>query len=69
MLSHAAKQIGYGFGFGLHEAPDQFGSLFGPSVAAFILAGFGVLLIPAATAPPVRIWNFRRRLRSFLVYR
>src|SRR5213594_375083 len=32
MLSHAAKQIGYGWGFGLHEALDQFGALFGPLV-------------------------------------
>ncbi len=54
MLSHAAKQIGYGFGFGLHEALDQFGALFGPLVVAFILAGrgnyrtaFAALLVPA----------------------
>lgn len=54
MLSHAAMQIGYGFGFGLHEALDQFGALFGPLVVAFVLAGrgsyrmaFAVLLIPA----------------------
>jgi len=31
MLSHAAKQIGYGWGFGLHEALDQFGALLGRS--------------------------------------
>jgi MFS family permease len=55
MLSHAAKQIGMGFGFGLHEALDQFGALVGPLVIAFILlhrgnyrTGFRVLLIPAA---------------------
>lgn len=54
MLSHAARQIGYGFGFGLHEALDQFGALFGPLVVAFVLAGrgsyrtaFAVLLVPA----------------------
>ncbi len=54
MLSHAAKQIGYGFGFGQHEPLDQFGALFGPLVVAFILAGrenyrtaFAVLLVPA----------------------
>lgn len=54
MLSHAAKQIGYGFGFGLHEALDQIGALFGPLVVAFVLAGrgnyrtaFAVLLVPA----------------------
>lgn len=55
MLSHAAKQIGLGYGFGLHEALDQAGALVGPLVVAFILArhggyrsGFEVLLLPAA---------------------
>jgi hypothetical protein len=54
MLSHAAKQMGYGWGFGLHEALDQFGALFGPLVVAFVLASrgsyrtaFAVLLVPA----------------------
>src|SRR5438477_6255622 len=54
MLSHAAKQIGYGWGFGLHEALDQFGALVGPLVVAAVLAlrgdyatAFAILLIPA----------------------
>lgn len=54
MLSHAAKQMGYGWGFGLHEALDQFGALFGPLVAATVLArhgdyrsAFTMLLVPA----------------------
>jgi MFS family permease len=54
ILSHAAKQIGYGWGFGLHEALDQFGALFGPLVVAAVLArhgayrtAFAVLLVPA----------------------
>ena len=54
MLSHAAKQMGYGWGFGLHEALDQFGALFGPLVVAGVLASrgnyrnaFAVLLVPA----------------------
>jgi MFS family permease len=54
MLSHAAKQMGYGWGFGLHEALDQFGALVGPLVAAYVLSvrgrydlAFAVLLIPA----------------------
>jgi len=54
MLSYASKQIGLGFGFGLHEAMDQAGALIGPLVIAFILArqgnyrdGFAVLFIPA----------------------
>jgi MFS family permease len=54
MLSHASKEIGLGFGFGLHEAMDQAGALIGPLVVALILArhgtyrqAFEVLLIPA----------------------
>ena len=54
MLSHAAKEIGYGWGFGLHEALDQLGALCGPLIVAAVLAGrgtyrtaFGVLLIPS----------------------
>lgn len=55
MLSHAAKEIGYGWAFGLHEALDQFGALLGPLVVAGVLAlrgdyrlAFAVLIIPAA---------------------
>ncbi len=54
MLSHATKEMGYGWGFGVHEALDQFGALFGPLVVAAVLAlrgeyqlAFAVLLIPA----------------------
>jgi MFS family permease len=54
MLSHAAKQVGLGFGFGLHEALDQLGALAGPLVIAFVLArggdyraAFAALLVPA----------------------
>jgi MFS family permease len=54
MLSHAAKQMGYGWGFGVHEALDQSGALFGPLVVASVLAhqgnyrmGFAVLVVPA----------------------
>ncbi len=54
MLSHAAKEMGYGWGFGVHEALDQFGALFGPLVVAVVLAlrgdyhtAFAVLLVPA----------------------
>nr|HET6904313.1 MFS transporter [Ktedonobacteraceae bacterium] len=54
MLSHAAKEMGYGWGFGVHEALDQSGALFGPLVVAAVLAwrgeyriAFAVLLIPA----------------------
>src|ERR1700677_4408652 len=54
MLSHAAKEMGFGWGFGIHEALDQFGALFGPLLVALILAhrgsyalAFGTLLVPA----------------------
>src|SRR5437868_10214588 len=54
MLSHAAKQIGYGWRFGLQGDLDQFGALFGPLVVAAVLAArgeystaFAVLLLPA----------------------
>jgi MFS family permease len=55
MLSHAGKQAGgYGWAFGLHEALDQCGAMFGPLVVAAVLAhggsyreAFAVLLVPA----------------------
>src|SRR5437764_6155531 len=37
MLSHAAKEMGYGWAFGVHEALDQSGALFGPLVVAAVL--------------------------------
>lgn len=56
MLSHAAKDIGYGRAFGLHEALDQFGALFGPLLIALVLTltrhdykiAFASLAVPAA---------------------
>jgi MFS family permease len=55
MLSHAAQEVGgYGWVFGIHEALDQFGALFGPLVVAAVLAlrgnyrlAFAVLAVPA----------------------
>lgn len=54
MLSHAAKQIGYGWGFGLYEALDQLGAVFGPLIVAAVFArhgnyrtAFAVLLVSA----------------------
>lgn len=55
MLSHAAKQMGYGWGFGVHEALDQLGAMFGPLLIAVVLAvsahdyhlAFAVLAVPA----------------------
>ena len=54
MLSHAGKQIGYGWAFGVHEALDQSGALFGPLLVALVLAlrgdyrvSFALLAAPA----------------------
>jgi MFS family permease len=55
MLSHAGQRLGgVGWAFGLHEALDQFGALFGPLVVAAMVAragdyrsAFAALLIPA----------------------
>jgi MFS family permease len=55
MLSHAAKQMGYGWAFGVHEALDQFGALFGPLAVALVLVlahgdykiAFASLAVPA----------------------
>ena len=55
MLSHAGSEIGFGWAFGVHEALDQFGALFGPLMVAGVLAwrgsyqlAFATLLIPMA---------------------
>ncbi len=54
MLSFATKQVGQGFGFGLHEALDQIGALAGPLMVAGVLfyrheynPAFAFLAIPA----------------------
>jgi MFS family permease len=54
LLSHAAMQVGRGFGFGLHEAMDQIGAVAGPLLVTAVLAsrgnyqgGFAILAIPA----------------------
>jgi MFS family permease len=56
MLSHAAKEMGYGWGFGVHEALDQLGAMFGPLLIALTLMvsqhdykiAFAALAIPGA---------------------
>jgi len=57
MLSHATKEIGRGWGFGLHEAMDQIGAMLGPLIVAGVLyvkggykTSFLILLIPALLA-------------------
>jgi MFS family permease len=53
ILSHATKQVGRGWGFGIHEALDQVGAIIGPLIlsAVFLLKGgyregFTILWIP-----------------------
>ncbi|MEO0115071.1 MAG: MFS transporter [candidate division WOR-3 bacterium] len=57
MLSYATKEVGRGWGFGLHEAMDQIGAMLGPVIVAIVLflkggykISFGILLIPALLA-------------------
>ena len=49
MLSHAAKEMGYGWGFGVHEALDQFGALFGPLLVSAALSSKGEYRLAFAT--------------------
>lgn len=68
MLSYATKEIGRGWGFGLHEALDQIGAILGPSIVALILfflddypLSFAILAIPAILALAIltltRLWH------------
>ena len=54
ILSHAAKEVGRGWGFGLHEFMDQTGAVMGPVIFTAVLLfkgnygeGFKILLVPA----------------------
>ena len=57
MLSFAAEQTGRGWGFGLHEAMDRTGAVFGPLVIMAVLSyhfgyptAFAILGLPAIAA-------------------
>ncbi|MBC7347314.1 MAG: MFS transporter, partial [Clostridia bacterium] len=58
MLSHATRQVGSGWGFGLHELMDQIGAVAGPLLVASVLyfeaaayrTAFLALFVPAALA-------------------
>lgn len=71
MLSHAAGEVGRGWGFGLHEALDQVGAVLGPLIVAAVLtlqrgsyqAAFAILLLPALLALAVLLiarWRYPR---------
>ena len=73
LLADAAKAVGTGWGFGLHEAMDQIGALAGPLIVAGVIAsmgsyraGFAVLLIPAVAALSVLTAARRRHSRPEL---
>ena len=62
MLSYATKQVGHGWGFGIHEALDQIGAIIGPLTVAAVLfvrndprTGFAILLVPALMAISVLV--------------
>lgn len=53
ILSHASRQVGRGWGFGIHEALDQIGAVLGPLIFAVSIAvsggykeGFALLTLP-----------------------
>jgi MFS family permease len=62
LLSRATKNVGTGFGFGIHEAMDQIGAVLGPLIFTVVLAldpngtvrdyqhGYSLLWIPFALA-------------------
>ncbi len=62
LLSFATKQVGRGYGFGLHEALDQIGAIIGPLLVSGILffehnypLAFAWLAVPAISAIGVLI--------------
>ncbi|MCE5316236.1 MAG: MFS transporter [Parachlamydia sp.] len=74
MISYGAKQVGSGWGFGLHAALDQSGAMLGPLLIALIYAwkesyrlGFACLAMPALLAMGVlylarRMYPYPRKL-------
>ncbi|MGD0057440.1 MAG: MFS transporter [Methanomassiliicoccales archaeon] len=57
MLSHAAKEMGSGWAFGLHEAISSVGAMLGPVAVALVIMfkggyelGFAILVFPAIVA-------------------
>jgi MFS family permease len=57
MLSYATKEMGRGWGFGLHTAMDRMGSILGPLAVTFIFVSthsyqlsFALLVVPAVFA-------------------
>lgn len=64
MLSHATKQMGRGWGFGIHEALDQIGAVSGPLLVSLVFflgysyrAAFASLLLPAGIALSIVLYT------------
>ncbi len=64
LLSHATKQVGTGYGFGLHEALDQIGAFIGPLLFTAGLAlhggytlGFQMMWVPALLTVAVVVFT------------
>lgn len=74
ILSSASKQVGTGFGFGLHEALDQVGAILGPLIFTFVFVfgpsagktisdyqkGYGLLWIPLGLMVACLILAYQR---------
>lgn len=67
MLSYATKEVGRGWGFGVHEFFDQIGAMIGPAFIALILLykgsyhmGFGLLAIPALIALAILLFTRKK---------
>jgi MFS family permease len=68
MLSYATKEVGRGWGFGIHEAMDQIGAVIGPvvlSAALFLRGGyrfgFAMLGVPALMTL-LMLWAAQRKV-------
>jgi MFS family permease len=68
MLSYATKEVGRGWGFGIHEAMDQIGAVIGPVVLSAALFfrggyrfGFAMLGVPALMTL-VMLWAAQRKV-------
>lgn len=65
LLSFGAKQIGSGWGFGLHEAMDQIGATLGPILVALVLSlklnnyhfAYAILFFPAIIAIIILLYS------------
>jgi len=67
IISQAAKQVGTGFGFGIHEAMDQIGAIAGPLFFSLVFllkgdykTGYAVLWIPFALVMLSILWAYIR---------